>query len=249
MRLLVVLLLLFLLPAQGNCFQLKHFTSIPLTPSLNLIIAGLNYPDNNLFLQDIKEIKAGLSKIKPFDEFQEAINISYLELDNSEEQQLFKRNNGMPPVVVRMDLLEQLSRISGRYKLVILDYQGGSSCAELSSIDKTSLVILGRARYSKVEDFLKGFLHELGHSLGLRDECIDCAAVEPGFPNCAPTKELAKQWWGEYADKTDRVDYINGCCGRKDCFRPTIASVMNDIYKAADYNFANEQYLRKELSR
>lgn len=194
-------------------------------------------------------MKEKLFLTKPFDEFKDFVNISYITMDKTEERQYFKPAQGMPPLNVRIDLLNNISKNFGVYKLIILDYQNGSTCAKLSSIDKFSLVIVGRNRYAYKVDFSKGFLHELGHSLGLRDECINCEKVEPGYPNCAPNKELAKQWWGELAGKYPGVDYINGCCGNPGYIRPTIASLMNDIFKAANYGLVNEEYLRKELLR
>jgi len=50
--------------------------------------------------------------------------------------------------------------------------------------------------------FAKGFLHKLGHSLGLRDECVDCQQLSlAGPPNCAATKEEAQKWWGDLVGK------------------------------------------------
>lgn len=249
MRILVLLVYILILPVNVFCFQLKNPEKSRFLKSVNLILVGINQPSQQIFLQDAAEIKQKLEVIKPFDEFKDLVNVSYLTLENNEENVSFKRNNGIPPIAVRVDLLNNLTRQVGKYKLIIIDYQGSSSCAELSVIDKTSLVIVGRAKYVKTEDFLKGFLHELGHSIGLRDECINCPQVEPGFPNCAPTKELAKEWWGGLMSQNNNVDFIIGCCGSKNNFRPSIASLMNDTNKAATYGFVNEDYLRKELTR
>ncbi len=137
---------------------------------------------------------------------------------------------------------------SREYKLVIIDVKGSISCAELSLIDKTSLIILGKARYKDTDSLAKGFLHELGHSLGLYDECVDCAQLSfGGYPNCAPTKEEAERWWGDLAGKDPRVNYIAGCCGNKNYIRPAIASLMNDPDKAEDFGPVNERYLRNIL--
>ncbi|MFH0913499.1 MAG: hypothetical protein V1884_04385, partial [Candidatus Omnitrophota bacterium] len=128
--------------------------------------------------------------------------------------------------------------------------RGSVSCAELSSRDKLSLVIVGRSRYTNPQSFAKGFLHELGHSLGLRDECIDCGELcPPGPPNCASTPEEAKGWWGDMVGKVERVNYIHGCSGNKSYIRPVIASLMNDTEKAEDFGPVNERFLKKELRR
>lgn len=150
---------------------------------------------------------------------------------------------------MRRDFLNDLlTYLKSNYKLIIIDASGSVSTAELSSPDKLSLVILGRARYEDSSSFAKGFLHELGHSLGLRDECVDCQQLcPPGPPNCATTKEEAENWWGDLVGKEQRVNYISGCCGNKEYIRPTIASLMNNPDKAEDFGPVNERYLRKIL--
>lgn len=217
--------------------------------SLNLVFCSLHYQDKDDFAKDIGILIQGLKKTRPFDEF-DSLGFWYITLSPQEEGGIFKSTEGFPPLMVRKDFVSDIpNHIKSVYKLIIIDAEGSASCAELSSIDKFSLVILGKQRYKYKEELLKGFLHELGHSLGLRDECVACEKVEPGYPNCAPTKELAVQWWGEFVGKHPAAGYINGACGSKDYFRPTIASLMNDTRKAADYGPINEEYIRKELLR
>lgn len=207
----------------------------------------MHYQDKDDFTKDIGILIEGLKKTKPFDEFD---NLTFwrITFSRQEEGEIFKPIEGFPPLMVRKDFAANISNhVKSVYKLIIIDAQDSASCAELSSIDKFSLVILGKQRYKYKEEFLKGFLHELGHSLGLRDECIACDKAEPGYPNCAPTKELAAKWWGEFVGKHPAAGYINGCCGSRDYLRPTIASLMNDTRKAADYGSVNEEYIRKEL--
>jgi hypothetical protein len=181
----------------------------------------------------------------------EALRIWRINLTSAEEKGIFKEKEGFPPLGVRQDFLDNIStKLKSNYKLIIIDARGSVSCAELSSKDKLSLVIIGRARYSNAQSFAKGFLHELGHSLGLRDECIDCGELcPPGEPNCAETQEEAKAWWGDMVGKVERVNYIHGCCGNKNYIRPVIASLMNDTEKAEDFGPVNERFLSEELRR
>jgi len=241
----LILLLIFLFPANAFSSQLKELYPSTQPKSLNLIFCGLNYPDQGLFLKDIAGIKEKLFLTKPFDEFKDLVNISYITMDKGEEGRYFKPAQGMPPLNVRIDLLNNISKTFGVYKLIIIDAEGSVSCAELSLPDKLSLIILGKARYKDEGSFAKGFLHELGHSLGLRDECVDCSQLcFPGPPNCATTKEEAEKWWGGLVGKGSRVNYIAGCCGNKDYIRPTITSLMNDPDRAKDFGPVNERYLR-----
>lgn len=239
-----------LLPSPVFGFQLNTTHPSSRSSVLNLVFVGLRYPRQAIFVKDTETARTKLFSLKPFNEVKEHVNILCVTLDRNEEGALFNHREGTPPVVVRNDFLKKIAtQVGSAYKLVILDYIGSNTCAELSTIDKMSLIIVGRRRYVNDDDFVKGFLHELGHSLGLRDECIHCAKVETGYPNCAPTKELAKQWWGAYVGKVPTVDYVHGCCGTYDCLRPSIASLMNDTNKARDYGYVNEEYIRGEFER
>jgi hypothetical protein len=174
----------------------------------------------------------------------------YINLSKEEENMLFKDTQGFPPFKVRQDFLNDiLAHLKSSYKLILIDASGSVSCSELSAKDKISLIILGKARYNNVGSFAKGFLHELGHSFGLRDECVDCARLcPPGPPNCAQTQAEAQEWWGDLIGRgQSRVSYIRGCCGNKGYIRPVIASLMNDPDKAEDFGPVNERYLRKAL--
>lgn len=191
-------------------------------------------------------MKKKLFFTKPFDEFKDFVSIFYIATDKKEAEQYFKPAQGTPPLNVRIDLLNSISKTFGVYKLIIIDAEGSVSCAELSSIDKLSLIILGRKRYENEGSFAKGFLHELGHSLGLRDEYAGGSQLcSPGPPNCSAIKKEAEEWWGDLVGKDSRANYFSGCCGNKDYIRPTVASLMNDPDKAEDFGPVNERYLRK----
>jgi len=206
---------------------------------------GLNYPDDLSFLKDLEGIKARLFTTPPFDALKEKINISFLTLSKEQEQNLFQRQDNLPPLKVRADLLASINQEINPYKLVILDFQGTVHCAELSSLEKTSILIIGRSRPKN--DFTKSFLHELGHALGLRDECTNCPQTEPGFPNCATDLATAKKWWGKWVGRAKDVDYFYGCCGNKNYLRPTASSLMNDPERSADFGYVNELFLEKEF--
>lgn len=216
--------------------------------SLNLVFCSLNYKHAADFAKDREALIQRLKNTKPFDQYNN-FKFWYISLSQKEESKVFKPTSVFPPLKVRKDFLADISaKLKGVYKLVIIDAQGSVSCAELSSIDKLSLIILGKARYTQSGSFAKGFLHELGHSLGLRDECVDCNQLSPaGEPNCATNKEEAQKWWGDLVGKSPEVNYIHGCCGNKNYIRPTIASLMNNPDKAEDFGPVNERYLRKEL--
>lgn len=216
---------------------------------LNLVFCPLNYQNKEDFSKDIKVLMQRLSKTKPFDDFMDMIGIWQIGISQNEERIFFKETRDFPPLKVRQDFLDDIRvYLKANFKLIIIDGDSFVSCAELSSANKMSLIILGKARYKNEDSFAKGFLHELGHSLGLRDECVDCQQLsQSGPPNCAATKEEAEEWWGDLVGKVARVNYIRGCCGNKDYIRPVIASLMNDADKAEDFGPVNERYLRQAL--
>jgi len=216
---------------------------------LSLVFCPLYYKDAADFARDRETLIRRLKITKPFDEYNN-FKFWYINLSQKEECKVFKPTSVFPPFKVRKDFLTDISaKLKGVYKLIIIDAEGPVSCAELSSIDKLSLIILGRRRYENEGSFAKGFLHELGHSLGLRDEYAGGSQLcSPGPPNCAAIKKEAEEWWGDLVGKDSRVNYISGCCGNKDYIRPTIASLMNDPDKAEDFGPVNERYLRDALA-
>lgn len=236
-----------------NCFaySVEPYRKEPVTEArvrLNLIFCSLNYQNSQDFQKDTEALIQRLKQTKPFDESND-FGLWYVKILREEEGEIFKRTSDFPPLKVRKDFLGDIfAKLKANYKLIIIDAQGSLSCAELSSVDEMSLIILGKSRYKDANSFAKGFLHELGHSLGLRDECVDCQQLSSaGYPNCASSKEEAERFWGDLIGKDSRVNYISGCCGNKNYIRPTIASLMNDSDKAEDFGPVNERYLREML--
>ena len=213
--------------------------------ALSLVFCSLNYKHAADFAKDREMLIQRLKITPPFNE-NNKFKFWYINLSQKEEGEVFKPTSVFPPFKVRQDLLADISaKLKGAYKLVIIDAQGSIACAELSEIRKTSLVILGRKALNNDHSFAKGFLHEFGHSLGLRDECVNCQQLSSsGYPNCAASQEEAEAWWGDLVGKELRVNYIGGCCGNKNYIRPTIASLMNDPNKAEDFGPVNERYLQ-----
>lgn len=111
------------------------------------------------------------------------------------------------------------------------------------------------------------FMHELGHSLGLRDEYIrdrpekaigdsqaaaalsSNIAFQPAQPNCAPDEATAKKWWGGYIDaKVADVGYFKGCAGRADYVFPQQSTLMSDDPTMESYGRVSEDYMRGVLA-
>jgi hypothetical protein len=246
----IVFFCFLLVPALAFSLEISSYQKSE-EARLNLVFCPRNYQNDSDFAGDLEKIKEKLKKIFPFSKCNDKISLYKVNITREEENKFFKDTQDFPPLDIRQDLLGNIgnSLKKSPYKLVIIDAKGEVSCAELSELSKVSLVILGRFRYKTAESFTKGFLHELGHSLGLRDECTDCSRPgEPGFPNCAATKEDALKYWGDLAAKGVGANFFAGCCGNRKYIRGTIASLMNDAEKAGSFGPVNERYLRDVLS-
>jgi hypothetical protein len=244
---------LFLFTNSCFAYDLKPFAQqIPGKPgkSINIVFCSLNYKRIDDLAKDSQMLIQRLKTAKPFDEYGH-FKFWSITLSPKEEADIFKPTSDFPPLGVRSDLLADISaKVQGAYKLVIIDAQGFSHCAELSQAGKDSLIVLGRYAASKDRLFANAFLHELGHSFGLRDESVISPQRSPeGYPNCATSKAEAEKWWGDLASGSDRVGYFSGCCGNMDYTRPTIASLMNDFRRAEDFGPVNERYLREALEK
>ncbi len=236
---------------SGDTYQIQRanlvYVPILSDPRLVIVFCAL-HEDKDTFLNETRLLADRLAATKPFSTYMQAIDLYRIVLAPEEVDIIFKPVSGLPPLKVRRELLDRITaELKRPFKLIITDATGGTSIAELSTPKAMSLVILGRNRYRSAADFSKGFLHELGHALGLRDERPDNngAISLPGPPNCAATLDDAKAWWGDLASPNGRVGYIEGCGGNIHFIRPTIASFMNDPEKAGDFGPVNERYLSR----
>jgi len=246
----ILIILFFSTPCHA--WQLESQQSASFKDIFNIVFVPLDYPNNQRFLADVTSSTAKLKQITPFNEFEKNTSIWHIELSKTEQEILFKSQTAFPYLSVRRDFLEKITeKIKSPYKLVIINSTSSTSSAELSSADKTSLIILGRRRYHSKNSFVRGFLHELGHSFGLRDESLHSHAKRcaPGPPNCATSEDEARKWWGDLVGKTPGVRYIKGCCGERSNVRPTSASLMNDPDKARSFGPVNERYIREALQK
>lgn len=247
----------------GICFIPQVFSyditaDIPALPNfkknnkklLNLVFVEINSSFQQPTIADIAVLTKKFKATPPFNEFSDDIAIWQVELSNKEALSFFKHRNGFPYLSVRQDFLNRLgSRIKQPFKLVVIDNAGSVACAEISSINQTSLIILDKRQYLEKEMFSRVFLHELGHALGLRDEGKLSYSCTPGPPNCAATKEEAVSWWGDLVAKNSEVSYFSGCCGSIKNIRPTSNSLMKDYKKSNSYGAVNERFLREVFGR
>lgn len=231
-------------------FNVNPLSSGPYTQNLNLVFVPLNYQDPKDFVKDRELLVQRLRRTAPFNEFPDKMKIWDLAIAEKQAQKVFLPNNTFPYTRVDQDFIKKVyDKIGANYKLILLDHAGTTDCSELSSPEATSVIILGRRHFNTEFYFSIAFLHELGHSLGLRDETSKSYArsCDPGYPNCAATKQEAEKWWGNWVGKDPQVGFFQGCCGREDHFKPTTVSLMNDIHHSSNFGPVNEAYLRRVL--
>ena len=176
---------------------------------INLVFIPLGYQEPSGAKKDILSITARLRSVFPFNEFK-GFRFFFLKLDLPAEKDIFKKNKNFPYLKVSDDFIRELKdKIGGNYKLVILDKESNVSAGELSGIKDTSLIILGRNSFGEKNRLSKAFLHEFGHSMGLREENSGSSqGIIPGRPNCAPDKKTAVKWWGGIAKRNSSVGYF-----------------------------------------
>ncbi len=93
--------------------------------------------------------------------------------------------------------------------------------------------------------------HELGHSIfHLADEYVEPRiGNNPHEPNCAPTEEIARQWWGDLVGKPD-IGFFKGCSYIPDNIRPTDFSLMGNMGgRKPTYGQVNSRYIEQILSQ
>lgn len=215
---------------------------------LNIVFIPLGYQKKDSFKKDVFLIITYLKNTPPFNQFK-GFRFYILSIASKEKNILFKKSQNFPYLEVRNDLISGIkNELNYPYKLVVLDKQINISAAEVSNAKATSIIILGRNSYGRKNRLAKVFLHELGHSLGLREE--NPGSSQPiifGPPNCAPDKETAKKWWGDLAKEIDDVGYFKILSGNKTFIKPTRSSIMNNPFKSSRYGPVNERYLCQEL--
>jgi len=215
---------------------------------LNLVFVSLGYQEEPEFKKDASLIINRFKNTPPFDELK-GLKVYLLDASLEERAILFKENEKFPYLKVRNDFIQSLeNKLRGVYKLVILNKGGNASAAELSGIKDTSLIILGKSSYGRKNRLAKAFLHEFGHSLGLKEENSGTSRpIIPGRPNCAPDKKTAIKWWGDMAEVIDGVGYFEIQFGDNKFIKPTRRSIMNNPFKSSGYGPVNERYLYREL--
>jgi len=218
------------------------------------IFAGDNYDTEVDFQKDAQICIQAMKEIAPFSEFVDSFRYEFFLIEDT-ICKVKKKDLIYPKLVCDTTINEYLRKYNyARFKLVVLSNRVFISWSNIDSVSPSAIFLSTRG---KKEEEMKGeFMHELGHSFGLRDEYAPIPVREgslaktPG-PNCAPSIEVAKTLWGDLAGQGNPVvGYYYGCAGNKKFVKPTQNSLMGTPgFYPGGYGLVSERYLRKILSR
>lgn len=234
----------------------------------NIIFFYDGYDNQKDALLDIKVLEEALDLVEPFASLKEIIAFKIF---TTEGQKCHVERGAKKILKCDKELVDSFNRLGiDHFKLVILSPLEFVPAATVVR-GKNSAIYLptfqGALTRAELNQFLgRFFVHELGHSLGLRDEytrdrpqeaIVDPEAAaapssnrayQPAKPNCAPDEATARNWWGEYLGVVEGVDIIPGCAGRDSYFYPQKGTLMSDNPEMESFGQVSEDYLRGVLS-
>lgn len=223
----------------------------PMADKADVLLVGKDYESDETMESDFRYFmdfdgnNRGLFDIPPFDEHRDKFNIwtknangyIYDYEDPPQHKGLIKDSFDIFELHPEMDYYCVLSKTGlGRNAFA---YGNRNQCW------------VGKVHQSHELDVgAKGFLHEFGHSFGnLKDEYYSVGGPDrAGKPNCADSKEQAREWWGGLANESDEVGYYEGCAYNEENWRPHRKSIMGNGGKWS-YGPVNERAIRDELSK
>jgi len=234
----------------------------------NIIFFYDGYQDQKDALLYIKVMQEALNIVEPYKSLKDfmAFKIFTTEGQKCKVERTVKK-------ILKCDreLVESFNRLGiERFKLVVLSPLDFVPAAGIARGKNSAIYIptfQGALTREELNQFIgRFFIHELGHSLGLRDEysrdrpqeaIVDPEAAnalssnrayQPAKPNCAPDEATAREWWGGYMGVFEEVDIFPGCAGRNTYFYPQKGTLMSDLPEKEEYGKVSEDYLRGAIS-
>lgn len=235
--------------------------------TLNLIIYYDGYQNEAIAKHYVGIIQATLRQTEPF----KSANNLEVKVQTSSKQQCKVEKTVKSILKCDHALIGQLNELKiPHFKLLVLSPLEFVPYATLAHGKNSAFYLStykGALTDAEIESFISMyFLHEFGHSLGLRDEYararydkngdvdLDLSQQNTGSkayiasrPNCAPDRLTAEQWWGSYV-AAGVAGYNQGCGGNKDYYYPSKNTVMGDDPTDATYGRVSEDYLRAALT-
>lgn len=219
------------------------------------------YQDETKALRQIGLMQGALKNTQPFASSE--VIATKIITSGSDRCKVERRAQNI--LVCDKGLINEINKLNiEHFKLVILSPKDFVPNAKVTRGKNSALYLpahQGVLTEEELNVFLtRFFLHEIGHTFGLRDEYAfersgsqnyeavsDNVAYQAARPNCAPDRKTAETWWGSYAKAIDKVDYQAGCAGNKTFYYPQSDTVMSANPQDADYGKVSEDYLRGAL--
>ncbi len=136
---------------------------------------------------------------------------------------------------------------AGHFELVVLSARTFTSRAAIAVPSKSSAAFVSTSD----DAWPRYLLHELGHTLGLRDERARLEAKSrsparmPG-PNCTATRAEARRRWGDLIARGE-AGLHRGCAGHARWLRPDARTVMGFPRETTAFGAASTRYLRDAI--
>ncbi len=234
----------------------------------NLVFFYDGYQNQDDAMTNIKLMEAALDIVEPFKSLKELITYKVFTTEG-------KKCNVVPgsKKLLSCDraMVDSFNRLGiEHFKLVVLsplDFTPNASVARGKNSAIYIPTLQGNLTKEEYNRWIgQIFTHELGHSLGLRDEysrsrppsaILDYnaynspssnIAYQPAEPNCAPDLETAKQWWGNYTGVFSQVGFYPGCAARDSYYYPEEGTLMSAYATKESYGQVSEDYLRAIVS-
>lgn len=232
----------------------------------NIVFVSDDFQTFDEFKQSVANIMGTMKKTEPWKNYDGFNLFLIFNRDNTmcqvdrknEYAPLLKCSKALIPLVQTLPLV--------KVKIVVVSRKNFISWANLTRFEN-SFVFYSVPKEKENDAFNKKvILVEIAHGFGLRDETRSVNAVSgeapgrPSPPNCAPTLDVARAWWGDLVKRTGNniltfsrvnndVGFYFGCAGNDSYIRPTQQSLMNiqDFPGAENYGPVSERYLKKVL--
>lgn len=264
--------------AFGRAWIDPHFDRSTLDPAtyqipdrihprgLNLVFVSDNFGTFDELKQSVANIMNTLKTTEPWKSY-DGFNV-FLIFNRDDTLCHVDRTNEYAPLLKcaksLISLVQTLPLV--KVKVIVVSRRNFISWANLTRFEN-SFVFYSVPKEKENDGFNKKIiLLELAHGFGMRDETRSVNAVSgeaparPAPPNCAPTLDVARAWWGDMVHRVNSntlsfsrvnndVGFYFGCAGNDSYIRPTQQSLMNiqDFPGAESYGPVSERFLKHVL--
>ncbi len=229
---------------------------------LTIVFYYEGYDTQEKALLDIEVLKKGIELVEPYKSLKDYISYKVFTSD-SEKCSVDTENKYL---ICGKELIESFRTLGAdNFKVVLMSPKDFVSAAE-SARGKNSWISISTSPPGLDENKRRELLglminRLLAYSLGVSyesgkdtpepsvpKEALSELLSYNGRPNCAPSREVAEEWWGGYAKIFPNINYFQGCGGHKDYYYPQEGTLMSLKPQKETYGMVSEDYLRGVLT-